>query len=224
MITTLPGIHLSKPGSAGLPLFGVEPAIVNHDGEELGPNEGGFLVLKRPWPSMMRSIYKDEERFKEQYWSQVPGVYFAGDGARKDEDGYFWIMGRIDDVVNVSGHRLGTAEIESALVGHNHVCEAAVVGVSDDVKGERIVAFVILEEPADDQKALVEELSQHVANEIGSIARPSEIRITDNLPKTRSGKIMRRLLRAVAAGDTSQQDTSTLEDQSILEKLRGDEA
>lgn len=220
MITTLPGIHGMKPGSAGVPMLGIDAAIMNSEGKECGPNEGGFLVIKQPWPSMIRGVFGDEDRFKKTYWDEIPGVYFAGDGARKDEDGYFWIMGRVDDVVNVSGHRLGTAEIESALVAHPSVCEAAVVGVPDEIKGESIVAFVSLEPAFEASDALKKELQGQVAKEIGAIARPSRIQFSDALPKTRSGKIMRRLLRSIASGNESQQDMSTLEDQSILDQLR----
>jgi len=220
MITTLPGVHETKPGSAGVPMFGIDAAIVDQEGNEVGVDQGGYLVIKKPWPAMMRTIYGDDTRYKEQYWSQVPNVYFAGDGARKDSDGYFWIMGRIDDVVNVSGHRLGTMEIESALVSHHNVAEAAVVGIPDELKGEAIVAFVTLEQGVSETDELNSELCKHVAKEIGSIARPSKIRFTDALPKTRSGKIMRRLLRSIASGDDKEQDISTLEDQSLLEKLR----
>lgn len=222
MITTLPGVHSMKPGSAGVPMFGVEPAIVDQEGNELGANEGGLLVMKRPWPSMLRGIFGDEQRYKETYWSRVPGRYFAGDGARRDQDGYFWVMGRVDDVVNISGHRLGTMEVESALVSHPSVAEAAVVGIPDEVTGEALVAFVSLENSVDGGDALKDQLNQHVVKEIGAIARPSQIRFTDALPKTRSGKIMRRLLRSIAAGDEQKQDLSTLEDQSILDKLRNE--
>jgi len=220
MITTLPGVHDMKPGSAGVPMFGVEAAIVDAEGNELKDNQGGFLVLKRDWPSMLRTIYGDDKRYQDEYWSKLPHCYFAGDGARRDEDGYFWIMGRIDDVVNVSGHRLGTMEIESALVSHDAVAEAAVVGIPDPLKGEAVVAFVSLETGWEPSDLLKEELRKHVEEEIGAIAKPSEIRFTDALPKTRSGKIMRRLLRSIASGDHKQQDMSTLEDQSVLEKLR----
>jgi acetyl-CoA synthetase len=186
-------------------------------------NEGGYLVIKRPWPSMLRTIWGDDERYRQQYWSEIDGVYFAGDGARRDADGYFWIMGRVDDVINVSGHRLGTAEIESALVSHPSVAEAAVVARPDELKGSGIVAFVTLEGQHTASDALKQELRQHVAHEIGALARPDEIRFTDLLPKTRSGKIMRRLLRELAASGSVQGDTTTLEDFSVLEKLRTDE-
>ncbi len=221
MITTLPGAHAAKPGSAGLPFFGVEPAIVDVEGNEQAANDGGYLVLKRPWPSMLRTVYGDDDRYRAQYWSEVPHVYFAGDGARRDEDGYFWIMGRVDDVVNVSGHRLGTMEVESALVSHPTVAEAAVVGRPDEVKGQGIVAFVTLEGTRQGSDDLRKELRDHVAKEIGAIAKPDEIRFADALPKTRSGKIMRRLLRNIAAGEEAAGDTSTLEDKSVVEKLLG---
>ena len=219
MLTTLPGVHDAKPGSAGLPFFGVEPAIVDANGVERGANEGGFLVIKRPWPSMLRTVYGDDDRYRNQYWSEVPHVYFAGDGARRDEDGYHWIMGRIDDVVNVSGHRLGTMEVESALVSHETVAEAAVVGRPDELTGQAIVAFVTLEGGREGNADLLKALRDHVAKEIGAIAKPAEIRFTDALPKTRSGKIMRRLLRNIAAGEDVTGDISTLEDRSVVEKL-----
>ncbi|MEX2534854.1 MAG: acetate--CoA ligase [Trueperaceae bacterium] len=219
MITTLPGVHDAKPGSAGVPFFGVEPAIVDSQGNERGVDEGGYLVMKRPWPSMLRTVYGDDERYKQQYWTDVPHAYFAGDGARRDSDGYFWIMGRVDDVVNVSGHRLGTMEVESALVSHRAVAEAAVVGRPDEIKGQGIVAFVTLEGSLKGSPELANELRQHVAREIGSIARPDEIRFADALPKTRSGKIMRRLLRSIAAGEEESGDTSTLEDRGVIEQL-----
>ncbi len=217
MLTTIPGAHDAKPGSAGLPLFGVEPAIMDRDGNELGPNEGGFLVIKRPWPSMLRTVYGDDERYRRAYWGEIPHVYFAGDGSRRDEDGYYTIVGRIDDVLNVSGHRLGTMEVESALVSHPAVAESAVVGKPDPVKGEGIFAFVTLKAG---KTVTVDELKAHVTKEIGAIARPDEIRFTDALPKTRSGKIMRRLLRQIASGQEMSGDTSTLEDVGVVKKLR----
>ena len=176
-------------------------------------------MIKRPWPSMLRTVYGDDERYRSQYWSEVPHVYFAGDGARRDEDGYFWIMGRVDDVLNVSGHRLGTMEIESALVSHETVAEAAVVGRPDEIKGQGIVAFVTLEGGRVGSDELVADLRNHVAHEIGAIAKPDDIRFADALPKTRSGKIMRRILRDVAAGQELAGDVSTLEDRSVVEKL-----
>lgn len=219
MITTLPGVHDAKPGSAGVPFFGVEPAIVDVDGHEQDADSGGYLVIKRPWPSMLRTVYGDDDRYRAQYWSEIPHVYFAGDGSRRDKDGYFWIMGRVDDVVNVSGHRLGTMEVESALVSHEAVAEAAVVGRPDEIKGQAIVAFVTLEGSRTGSDALRSELREHVSKEIGAIAKPAEIRFADALPKTRSGKIMRRLLRNIAAGEETAGDTSTLEDRSVVEKL-----
>jgi acetyl-CoA synthetase len=223
MISTLPGVHATKPGSAGVPLFGVDAAIVDADGKEVGPNQGGYLVMRRPWPGMLRTVYGDDDRYRNQYWGEVPHAYFSGDGARRDEDGYFWIMGRVDDVVNVSGHRLGTMEIESALVSHPKVAEAAVVGRPDELKGQAIVAFVTLEQGVEPTDALRDELKRHVVREIGALARPEEIRFADALPKTRSGKIMRRLLRSVATGQELTGDVSTLEDRSVIERLRATE-
>jgi acetyl-CoA synthetase len=217
MITTIPGAHDTKPGSAGLPMFGVDAAIVDKEGNELGANEGGFLVIRKPFPSMLRTVYGDDERFKRQYYGEIPNMYFAGDGARRDEDGYFTIVGRIDDVLNVSGHRLGTMEVESALVSHPSVAESAVVGRPDPIKGEGIIAFVTLKTG---KTATAEELRAHVSKEIGAIARPDEIKFTDSLPKTRSGKIMRRLLRQIASGQAMSGDTSTLEDVSVIQKLQ----
>jgi len=223
MISTLPGVHATKPGSAGVPLFGVEAAVVDADGNEVPANQGGYLVMKRPWPGMLRTVYGDDDRYRNQYWGEVPHVYFSGDGARKDEDGYFWVMGRVDDVVNVSGHRLGTMEVESALVSHEKVAEAAVVGRPDEIKGQGIVAFVTLEDGNAQSEELRAELRQHVVKEIGAIARPDEIRFAESLPKTRSGKIMRRLLRDVASGQELTGDISTLEDRTVVEKLQGSE-
>jgi acetyl-CoA synthetase len=221
MLTPLPGVTATKPGSATRPFFGVDAAVVDESGMELGPNQGGYLVLRKPWPSMLRGLWGDPERFQETYWSKFPGFYFAGDGARRDEDGYFWILGRVDDVINISGHRLSTMEVESSLVSHPLVCEAAVVGRPDEITGQAICAFVTVSQgtPVDD--ALRTELSAHVAKEIGKLARPSEIRFTDALPKTRSGKIMRRLLRDISAGVETVGDTSTIEDYSVLANLRG---
>jgi acetyl-CoA synthetase len=222
LITPLPGATPTKPGSATRPFPGIDAAVLTRDGQPVAPNHGGYLVIRRPWPSMLRTIYGDPDRYVQQYWSQIPGNYFTGDGARYDEDAYFWIMGRIDDVVNVAGHRLGTMEVESALVSHPAVAEAAVVGRPDELKGQAIAAFVSLEvgRPASD--ALKQELREHVAKEIGAFARPDDIRFTDALPKTRSGKIMRRLLRDIAAGNQVG-DTTTLEDYSVLAKLREEE-
>ncbi|HXN06442.1 MAG TPA: AMP-binding protein, partial [Nitrospiria bacterium] len=223
MITPLPGAIPTKPGSATLPFPGIFADVVTKEGKSAGPNQGGYLVLRKPWPSMMRAIYKDPERFKKQYWSQHPGMYFTGDGARRDKDGYFWVMGRVDDVINVAGHRLGTMEIESALVSHLNVAEAAVVGRPDDLKGTAIVAFVTLEGKMKGTDELKDALKKHVVKEIGALARPDEIRFTENLPKTRSGKIMRRLLRDIASHHQTFGDTSTLEDISVLAKLREDD-
>jgi acetyl-CoA synthetase len=224
MISPLPGAIPTKPGSATKPLPGIVAEIVDKSGNPVGPNEGGFLVIRRPWPSMLRTIFNDDERYKKQYWSHPPeGAYFTADGARMDNDGYIWIMGRVDDVLNVSGHRLSTMEIESALVGHPKVAEAAVVGKPDDLKGEGISCFVTLKGGIEPTEELKKELRDHVVREIGALARPDEIRFTPALPKTRSGKIMRRLLRDIAAGRTTSQDTSTLEDFSVLAKLREDE-
>ena len=223
-ISTIPGVHDTKPGSAGVPLFGVDAAVVDADGNEVPANQGGFLVVKRPWPGMLRTVYGDDDRYRNQYWGEVPHVYFSGDGARRDEDGYFWIMGRVDDVVNVSGHRLGTMEIESALVSHPKVAEAAVVGRPDELRGQAIVAFVTLEQGFEPSDELRDELKRHVVKEIGAIARPEEIRFADALPKTRSGKIMRRLLRSVATGQELTGDVSTLEDRSVIERLRSADA
>ena len=223
MITPSPGATPTKPGSGTKPFPGIDADIMTRDGESVGANQGGYLVIKRPWPSMLRTIWGDDERYRQQYWSQIDRIYFAGDGARRDADGYFWIMGRIDDVINVSGHRLGTAEIESALVSHNAVAEAAVVARPDELKGSGIVAFVTLEGSQNPSETLNQELLAHVVKEIGALARPDEIRFTDALPKTRSGKIMRRLLREIATSGTVAGDVTTLEDFSVLEKLRTEE-
>ncbi len=223
MISPLPGATPTVPGTATRPFPGIIIDIVTKAGKSVGTNEGGYLVIKKPFPSMLRTIWKDDERYKKTYWSEIPNVYFAGDGARRDERGYFWIMGRVDDVINVSGHRLGTAEIESALVSHPAVAEAAVVGKPDEIKGQAIAAFVTLEGGRTGSEELKQELRAHVAKEIGSLAKPDDLRFTDALPKTRSGKIMRRLLRELAAGNQIAGDTTTLEDFSVLEKLRMDE-
>jgi len=222
MIAPLPGATAIKPGCATNPVPGIFAEVVNEKGDPLGPNQGGLLVITKPWPSMIRNVYGDPERYKETYWGQFDGRYYvAGDGARRDEDGYIWIMGRVDDVINVSGHRLGTMEVESALVSHPAVAEAAVVGYPHEIKGEGIFAYVILKGASGDD-ALVKTLRDHVAKEIGAIAKPDQIRFSDGLPKTRSGKIMRRLLRDIAAGRETSGDTSTLEDAKILESLRSD--
>jgi acetyl-CoA synthetase len=223
MIAPLPGATLTVPGTATRPFPGISVDIQTKEGKSVGADEGGYLVITKPFPSMLRTIYKDDERYKKAYWSEIEGVYFAGDGARRDASGNFWIMGRVDDVINVSGHRLGTAEIESALVSHASVAEAAVVGKPDEIKGQSIAAFVTLEGGRTGSDDLKNELRAHVAKEIGALARPDDIRFTDALPKTRSGKIMRRLLRELAAGGKVAGDTTTLEDFSVLEKLREDE-
>jgi acetyl-CoA synthetase len=224
MISPLPGVTPTKPGSGTLPFFGVDPAVVDKDGQDVPAGAGGYLVIRKPWPSMLRTVYKDPDRYVEQYWKKFPGIYFTGDGARRDADGYFWIMGRVDDVINVAGHRLGTMEVESALVSHARVAEAAVVGRPDDLKGSALVAFVTVQQGgATPDEKLRAELKEHVVREIGAIARPEEIRFTEGLPKTRSGKIMRRLLRDIAAGKETVGDTTTLEDYSVLARLREEE-
>jgi len=223
MITPLPGATETKPGSATRPFPGIIADVMTKEGKSVDADHGGYLVIKKPWPSMLRTIYGDPERYVKTYWSDIPGVYFAGDGARKDKDGYFWVMGRVDDVLNVSGHRLGTMEIESALVSHPAVAEAAVVGRPDELKGQAIAAFVTLEGGHKESEELKKELRLHVVKEIGAIARPDDIKFTDNLPKTRSGKIMRRLLRDIAGGIETVGDVTTLEDMSVLAKLREDD-
>jgi acetyl-CoA synthetase len=222
MMSPLPGAIPTKPGSCTKPLPGIIPEIVDQSGQPVATNHGGWLVFTHPWPGMLRGIWGDEQRYQEQYWRKVPGKYLAGDNARCDDDGYYWIMGRIDDVLNVSGHRLSTIEIESALVSHDAVAEAAAVGRPHDIKGEAIAVFVTLKgaEPSDE---LREELKKHVRKEIGALAQPDDIRFTGALPKTRSGKIMRRLLKEIAAGKAEVGDTTTLEDYSVLAKLRADE-
>ena len=220
MITTLPGAHMMKPGSAGLPFFGVDVAVVDDQGKELKPGIQGKLVIRKPWPSMLRTIHGDPERYAKQYWSEVPGTYFTGDGARMDKDGYFWVVGRMDDVLNVSGHRLGTAEVESALVTHPAVAEAAVVGRPDDLKGQAVVAFVTLKAGQKAGSELVAALREQVSKEIGPIAKPDQIRFAEALPKTRSGKIMRRLLKEVAAGGVVKGDVTTLEDLNVIAALQ----
>jgi acetyl-CoA synthetase len=220
MIAPLPGATPTLPGTATRPFFGIDVDVVDHDGHPVPDNTGGFLVVKKPWPSMLRTIYGDDERYQKQYWSHIKGMYFTGDGARRDEHGNFWIMGRIDDVLNVSGHRLSTMEIESALVSHDAVAEAAVVGRPDAIKGESISCFVTLEGKRQPTTDLKDELIQHVVKQIGALARPDDIRFTESLPKTRSGKIMRRFLRDIAAGRNAAGDMTTLEDFSVLERLR----
>ena len=220
LITPLPGAIPTKPGSATVPFPGVEPIILREDGTEAGVNEGGWLCIKKPWPGMMRTVFGDPERFKELYFTKFPGMYCTGDGARKDEDGYFWLLGRIDDVINVSGHRIGTAEVESALVAHEKVAEAAVVGMPHDIKGQGIYAFVTLNVGVEPSEGLEKELRDHVRKEIGPIATPDKIQFAEALPKTRSGKIMRRILVKIAAGNGSELgDTSTLADPTVVEAL-----
>lgn len=226
MLTPLPGAIPTKPGATSVPFPGIVADVVDLEGNSVGECQGGYLIIKYPWPSMIRNIYGDSDRFRRTYWGHIPPkngqyFYFAGDGARKDLDGYFWVMGRVDDVINISGHRLGTMEVESALVAHVSVAEAAVVGRPSQIKGEEIVAFVTLENNFVASEELEQELKQHVVEKIGAIARPAQIRFTEALPKTRSGKIMRRLLRSLAMGEEVSGDTSTLEDRSVLEKLRG---
>ncbi|MEK0446110.1 MAG: acetate--CoA ligase [Verrucomicrobiota bacterium] len=223
MITTLPGAASAKPGSAGLPFFGVDAAIVDDDGKEVAANAGGKLVIRKPWPSMLRNIHGDKARYKKTYWSDIPGAYLAGDGARRDKDGYFWIEGRIDDVLNVAGHRIGTNEVESALGSHPVVAEAAVVGRPDELKGQAVVCFVTLKMDVTVTEQLRDDLRKHVRHVIGPVATPDDIRFADALPKTRSGKIMRRLLKQIASGNTVTGDTTTLEDLSILAKLSANE-
>jgi acetyl-CoA synthetase len=220
MIAPLPGAVPAKPGSATLPLPGIAADVVDQEGNSVPLGSGGFLVIRRPWPSMLRTIYGDPARFQSAYFAQFPGIYFTGDGARKDADGYLWIMGRIDDVLNVSGHRLSTMEVESALVAHPKVAEAAVVGRPDEIKGQAIAAFVTLQDGYEASNELKEELRSWVAKEIGSMAKPDDIRFSEALPKTRSGKIMRRLLREVAAGGEVVGDTTTLEDLNVIARLR----
>jgi acetyl-CoA synthetase len=220
MISPLPGATPTRPGSATRPLPGVVPEVVTRDGRPVPTGQGGFLIIKQPWPSMLRTLWGDDERYKQTYWSEVPGAYFTGDGARRDAEGNYWVMGRVDDVLNVAGHRLSTMEVESALVSHSTVAEAAVVGKPDEIKGQAICCFVTLESGQTPSDGLKQALRDHVAKEIGALARPDEIRFADSLPKTRSGKIMRRLLRDVAAGRASTGDTSTLEDLNVLASLR----
>jgi acetyl-CoA synthetase len=220
IIAPVPGAVATKPGSATRPFFGIVPEVVTKEGNPVPDGQGGLLVIRKPWPSIARTIYGDPARYKEAYFSEVPGSYFTGDGARRDSDGYFWLMGRVDDVINVSGHRLGTMEIESALVAHPKVAEAAVVGRPDDLKGQAIAAFVTLEHGHIASEELRQELRKWVAKEIGALARPDDLRFTDALPKTRSGKIMRRLLRELATTGEVKGDTTTLEDFAVVAKLR----
>jgi acetyl-CoA synthetase len=219
LITPFPGATPTKPGSATLPFFGIVPEVVDDNGKQVPRNSGGKLVLRKPWPGMLRGLWGDPQRYKDVYWTEVPGSYFTGDGCRQDKDGYFWIVGRIDDVLNVAGHRIGTAEVESALVSHKKVAEAAVVGRPDDLKGQALVAFVTLKSGFPAEPALRDELRQHVSKEIGPVAKPDDIRFAEALPKTRSGKIMRRLLKQIAAGGEVKGDTTTLEDFNVLATL-----
>jgi acetyl-CoA synthetase len=223
MVSPLPGATPTRPGSATLPLPGIHAQVLDRQGIPVPRGQGGLLFITRPWPSMLRSVWGDPDRYVKTYFSELPGLYFTGDGARTDDQGYLWVMGRVDDVVNVAGHRLGTAEVESALVSHASVAEAAVVGRPDDLKGTALVAFVTLKKDVVASPGLKAELQAHVAREIGAIARPDDVRFADALPKTRSGKIMRRLLRDVAAGRESRQDTTTLEDLNVLAALRKDD-
>jgi acetyl-CoA synthetase len=219
MITPLPGVTTTKPGSATKPFPGVDAAVFNEAGEEVGPGGGGYLVLRRPWPAMLRGLFKEDERYRETYWSKYPDTYFAGDGARIDEDGDFWLLGRVDDVMNVSGHRISTIEVESALVDHQEVAEAAVAARNDATTGQAIVAFVTLKGGKEGSVEKLEELRNHVARKIGPIAKPANIVFTPELPKTRSGKIMRRLLRDVAE-NRPLGDTTTLADPTVVDELR----
>jgi len=223
MVTPLPGITPLKPGSCARPFFGVVPRVLDENGNDVPRGSGGKLFLSKPWPSMLRTLWGDDDRYKKQYWSELPGYYFAGDGARFDKDGYLWVVGRIDDVLNVSGHRIGTAEVESALVSHAHVTEAAVVGRPDDLKGQALVCFVTLKMGVAASSELKEAIRAHVAREIGSLARPDDVRFAAGLPKTRSGKIMRRILKEIAAGGAVKGDTSTLEDFSVVAALQAEE-
>jgi acetyl-CoA synthetase len=225
MITPLPGAHTLKPGSANAPFFGVDPVVFRDDGTECERNEGGKLCIRRPWPGMMRTMWGDHERFVDTYFTTYSNVYFTGDGCRIDQDGDYWLMGRIDDVVNVSGHRIGTAEVESALVSHDQVAEAAVVPMPHEVKGQALYAYVTLVEGVNESDDLKKALVAHVRKEIGPIAAPEAIQFAVALPKTRSGKIMRRILRKIAENDTGNLgDTTTLADPSVVEKLVNERA
>ena len=219
MITPLPGVTTTKPGSATFPFPGVAADVVDANGESVPPGGGGYLVLKRPWPAMLRGIYGDPDRYRATYWSRFEGMYFAGDGAKRDEDGYLWLLGRVDDVMNVSGHRISTIEVESALVDHQSVAEAAVVGRNDPLTGQAIFAYVIAKAGVDASEALGRELREHVSKVIGPIAKPKFLMFTPDLPKTRSGKIMRRLLRDIAEG-RSLGDTTTLADETVVDTIR----
>jgi len=219
LITPLPGLTTLKPGSATVPFPGIDAEVVDEQGQPTPPDAGGYLVLRQPWPAMLRGIWGDPERYRQQYWSRFPGLYFTGDGARRDADGYFWLLGRVDDVINVAGHRIGTMEVESALVAHPKVAEAAVVGIAHEVKGQALAAFVTLKEGIPNSPQTVEELRAHVVEKIGAIARPDRILFTAELPKTRSGKIMRRLLRDIGEGRVLG-DTTTLADPSVVQALK----
>jgi acetyl-CoA synthetase len=219
LITPLPGITTTKPGSATFPFPGVDADVVDADGNSVPLGGGGYLVIKRPYPAMLRGIYGDPERYQQTYWSRFPGMYFAGDGAKRDAEGYFWLLGRVDDVMNVAGHRISTIEVESALVDHKAVAESAVVGKNDPVTGQAIFAFVTLRAGVVPSEELGHELREHVSKVIGPIARPKFLLFTPDLPKTRSGKIMRRLLRDIAEGRTLG-DTTTLADSGVVETIR----
>ena len=219
LITPLPGITNLSPGSATRPFPGIDAQVVDERGDPVGPGQGGYLVLKRPWPAMLRTIYGDSNRYVEQYWSQYPNTYFTGDGAKVDSNGFFWLLGRVDDVINVAGHRISTMEVESALVDHLSVAEAASIGRSHEIKGQGVVAFVTLKEHVHPSKEMEIELKAHVVTKIGAIARPDQIYFTADLPKTRSGKIMRRLLRDVAEGRVLG-DTTTLAEPAVIEALK----
>jgi acetyl-CoA synthetase len=223
MVTPLPGVTPLKPGSCAVPFFGVVPLVLDENGKSVPRGSGGRLFLSKPWPSMLRTLWGDDERFRKQYWSELPGYYFAGDGARFDKDGYLWVVGRIDDVLNVSGHRIGTAEVESAIVSHTSVAEAAVVGRPDELKGQALVCFVTLKNGVSASPELKEAIRAHVAREIGSLARPDDVRFAAGLPKTRSGKIMRRILKEIAGGGIVKGDVTTLEDFSVVATLQSEE-
>ena len=220
MLAPFPGATPLKAGSATLPFFGVDAAVVDDQGKECPPNVMGKLIVRRPWPSMLRTIYGDANRYRTAYWQEFKGAYFTGDGAKRDKDGYFWISGRVDDVLNVSGHRIGTAEVEGALGSHPQIAESAVVGRPDELKGQAIVAFISLKQGFTASEELKESIRKHVAKEIGALAKPDDLKFTDALPKTRSGKIMRRLLREIAAGKEIKGDVTTLEDFNVLAKLK----
>jgi acetyl-CoA synthetase len=220
LITPLPSAVPTKPGSATLPFPGIDAAVLDEKGKEVPARAGGFLAVRKPWPGMLRGIWGDPKRYEETYWSKWKKAYFPGDGAHRDDKGYFWILGRIDDVMNISGHRIGTMEVESAIVSHEKVAEAAVVGRPDELTGTAIAAFVTPVAGTHAGPALADELRAHVTKHIGAIAKPADIRFTDALPKTRSGKIMRRLLRDIAAGKETVGDTTTLEDYSVIARLR----